>query len=198
MTYGASGTLFAQIQNGAPFDALLSADREYPRRLVEAGLGGPEVVYAVGRLVLWTPRGSPLDLARAGLRGLADPAVRRIAVANPAVAPYGRAAMAALEASGVLPAVKARLVLGESVGQTAQFATTGAADVAVLPASLAGEPPLSEGTSVPVPPSLHPRLEQSAVALARAREPALARAFLEFLAGPRGREILGRHGYDLP
>ncbi len=196
--YGASGTLFAQIQNGAPFDVFLSADRDFPRRLVEAGLGGPEVVYAVGALVLWTPRGSPLDLAKTGLRGVAAPAVRRIAIANPALAPYGRAATAALEAAGVLGAVKKRLVLGESVAQAAQFAATGAADVAILPASLAREPPLSEGTSVPVPAELHARLEQSAVVLARTREPDLARAFLDFVTGPRGRAILARRGYGLP
>lgn len=198
VTLSASGTLFAQIRNGAPFDVFLSADRELPRRLVEAGLGGPEVVYAVGRLVVWTPRGSPLAADREGLRALAAPGVRRIAVANPSVAPYGRAAIEALRAGGVLEAVRTRLVYGASVAQAAQFAATGAADAAILPASLAREPPLAEGTAVPVPAELHAPLEQSALVLARAREPGLARAFLAFVAGPAGREILRRRGYEVP
>jgi ABC-type molybdate transport system substrate-binding protein len=98
----------------------------------------------------------------------------------------------------VLAAVEGRLVLGESEAQTAQAAATDAADAAFLPASLARQPPLSRGVSFPVPPELHPRLEQSALLLARAREPVLARAFLDFVAGRKGREILRRHAYDLP
>jgi molybdate transport system substrate-binding protein len=200
VTVGASGALFAQIRNGAPVDVFFSADRDLPRRLVEVGLGGPEVAYALGRLVAWAPKGSPvaLGLARTGLRALASPGVRKIAIANPAVAPYGRAATAALDAAGVLAAVEGRLVLGESVAQAAQFAATGAADAALLPASLARQPPLAGGAAFPVPPELHPPLEQSAVVLARAREPALARAFLDFVTGRKGREILRRHAYDLP
>jgi molybdate transport system substrate-binding protein len=198
VTAGASGAFFAQVRNGAPFDLLFSADREYPAKLVGEGLGGGEVVYAVGRLVVWTPGGSPIDVARRGLRALADPAVRRIAVANPAIAPYGRAAMAALEAAGVLEDVRERLVLGQSVAQAAQFAASGAADAALLPASLALAPALAGGRVHPVPPGTYPRLEQSAVVLSRARDPSLAREFLAFVTGPAGRELLARAGYDLP
>jgi molybdate transport system substrate-binding protein len=198
VTAGASGAFFAQIRNGAPFDLLFSADREYPGKLVAEGLGGGEVVYAVGKLVVWTRRGSPVDVAGGGLRALADPAVRKIAVANPAVAPYGRAALAALEAAGVLDAVRERLVLGQSVAQAAQFAETGAADAAILPASLALTPPLAGGRSHQIPAETHPRLEQSAVVLSRARDAALARAFLAFVTGPAGRALLVRAGYDLP
>lgn len=199
---GASGALFAQIQNGAPFDLFLSADREYPAKLVEAGLAAAadERVYAHGKLVAWLPAGSTLDLERRGLAALADPAVRRIAIANPAVAPFGRATERALEAAGVLAAVKEKLVLGTSVGQAAQFATTGAADVAFLPLSLgAGEGnPLAGGRIVPVPDALYPKIEQSGVVLGRARAPALARDLLSFVTGPKGREILLRHGHGLP
>ena len=199
---GASGALFAQIRNGAPFDLFLSADREYPREVVEAGLAAAadERVYAFGRLVAWLPAGSTLDLERRGLAALAGPEVRRIAIANPAVAPFGRATERALEAAGVLAAVRGKLVLGASVGQAAQFATTGAADVAFLPLSLAaGEgSPLAGGRIVPVPEPLYPRIEQSGVVLARAREPALARELLSFATGPKGREILLRHGHGLP
>jgi molybdate transport system substrate-binding protein len=198
VTAGASGAFFAQIRNGAPFDLFFSADREYPAKLVAEKLGSEEVVYAVGRLVVWTPRRSTLDVAGRGLAALADPAVRRIALANPAVAPYGRAAVAALEAAGIHDAVRDRLVLGQSVAQAAQFAESGAADVALVPASLALAPALAGGNVYPVPPGSHPPLEQSALVLAGARDPALARAFLSFVTGPSGRDILTRAGYALP
>jgi molybdate transport system substrate-binding protein len=199
VTAGASGAFFAQIKNGAPFDLFFSADREYPAKLAAEGLGtGSEVVYAVGKLVVWTPKGSPVDVAGQGLRALADPAVRRIAVANPALAPYGRAAVAALEAAGILQAVQNRLVLGQSVAQAAQFAESGAADAAIVPASLALTPALAGGNVHPIPPQSHPRLEQSALVLHRARDPELARAFLSFVTGPAGRAILARAGYALP
>jgi len=198
LTLGASGALFAQIQNGAPFDLFLSADREYPAKLVAARLAADERVYAYGRLVAWLPPGSRVDLEHGGLAALADPSIRRIAIANPAVAPFGRATESALRAAGVYDAVKDRLVLGTSAAQAAQFATTGAADVAILPWSLALEEQLSRGKVIPVAEALHPRIEQSAVVLSAARDPALARAFLDLLAGEKGRAILAKYGYGLP
>jgi molybdate transport system substrate-binding protein len=198
VTLGASGALLAQARNGAPFDLFLSADREYPRKAIEAGLAADEVVYAIGRLVVWAPAGSRLDLERKGLAALADPALEKLAIANPRVAPYGRAAEAALRAAGIFDAVKDRLVLGQNVSQAAQFARSGAADAALLPASLMALPELRGGKILEIPPATHPPLEQSAVVLRGAREPALARTFLSFLTGPRGRAILGRSGYTLP
>ncbi|HEX9243257.1 MAG TPA: molybdate ABC transporter substrate-binding protein [Anaeromyxobacter sp.] len=198
VTLGASGALFSQIRSAGPFDVFFSADRELPRRLIEARLAGPEVVYAVGRLVIWTRPGSPLSFERAGLAGLSARGVSRIAIANPASAPYGRAAIAAFQAAGIAQAIQGRLVLGQSVAQAAQFAQSGAADVAILPASLAGEPALATGKAVLVPQSLHPRLEQSAVVLSRATEPALAGAFLVFVTGMEGRAILQKYRYELP
>jgi molybdate transport system substrate-binding protein len=200
LAFGASGTLFAQIRGGAPFDLFLSADRNYPARLVAAGLAAAadERVYGRGRLVAWLPPGSTLDVAGRGLAALANPGVRRIAIANPAVAPYGRAAEEALRAAGVLGAVKDRLVLGTSVAQAAQFASTGAADVALLPSTLARSKGLEKGQVVPVPEALSPPVEQSALVLASARDPALARAFLDFLTGAKGMAILARHGYGPP
>jgi molybdate transport system substrate-binding protein len=200
LTLGASGTFFAQIQNGAPFDLFLSADRDYPARLVAAGLGeaADEKVYAFGKLVAWLPPGSTLALERRGLSALADPAVKKIAIGNPATAPFGRAAVAALEAAGVHGAVKEKLVLGTSVAQAAQFATTGAADVAFLPYSLTFDKELSTGKVVFVPEALYPRIEQSGLVLKGARDPALARAFLAYVTGPKGREVLARFGYGLP
>lgn len=200
VTLGASGSFFAQIGNGAPFDVFLSADADYPRRLVEAGLGREEdlAVYATGTLAVWAPAGTRLDLEGKGLAALADPSLRKLAIANPALAPYGRAAEAALRAAGVLDAVRERLVLGESVAQAAQFAQSGAADAALVPFSLTFAPSLRGGKVFPVPPSLHPPQPQSALALSRARDPDLARAFLRFLLGPKGRAILSGHGYAAP
>jgi molybdate transport system substrate-binding protein len=200
LTLGASGTFFAQIRNGAPFDVFLSADRDYPARIVAEKLGAAadEKVYAFGKLVAWLPPGSALDLERRGLAALAGPAVRRIAIANPAVAPFGRATEAALEAAGVHDAVKGKLVLGTSAAQAAQFATTGAADVAFLPLSLTFSKELAGGKVVPVAEALYPRIEQSGIVLAAAREPGLARAFLGHVTGDRGRAILAKYGYGLP
>jgi molybdate transport system substrate-binding protein len=200
VTLGASGTFFSQLQNGAPFDLFLSADREYPAKLVEATLGAAadERVYAFGKLVAWRPAGSALDLQKQGLAALAQASVKRIAIANPAVAPFGRATEAALRAAGVYEAVKDKLVLGTSVGQAAQFATTGAADVAFLPASLTLGKELAGGAVYVVPAALYPRVEQSGLVLTGAKEPALARAFLAYLTGERGRAILGKYAYGLP
>lgn len=200
LTFGASGAFFAQIQAGAPFDLFLSADREYPSKLVEARLGdaADERVYAFGRLVVWRPQGSAVDLEGRGLPALADPGVKRIAIANPAVAPFGRATEAALEAAGVREAVKGKLVLGTSASQAAQFATSGAADVAFLPYSLTFGKDLGGGRVWFVPETLYPRIEQSGIVLAGAREPALARAFLTFLGSEPARAVLARFGYGLP
>jgi molybdate transport system substrate-binding protein len=200
LTLGASGTIFSQLQNGAPYDLFLSADREYPERLVAAKLGAAadEHVYAFGKLVAWVPAGSSVDLEKQGLKALAQASVKKVAIANPAVAPFGRATEAALKAAGVYDAVQDKLVLGTSVAQAAQFATTGAADVAFLPSSLALGKELSAGTVYVVPEALYPRIEQSGLVLAGAREPGLARALLAYLAGPRGRAILARYGYGLP
>jgi molybdate transport system substrate-binding protein len=200
VTFGASGALFSQIQNGAPFDVFLSADREYPARLVAASFAAAadERIYAFGKLVAWLPPGSTLDLEKRGLAALADPAVKRIAIANPAVAPFGRATESAFKAAGVYEAVKEKLVLGTSAAQAAQFATTGAADVAFLPCSLTFGKELSAGRAILVPEALYPRIEQSGIVLAASREPALARAFLAFLTGEKGRAILAKYGYGLP
>jgi molybdate transport system substrate-binding protein len=200
LTFGASGAFFAQLQNGAPFDLFLSADREYPAKVIAAKLGAAsdERVYAFGKLVAWLPPGSTLDLEKRGLVALADPGVKRIAIANPAVAPFGRATEWAFKSARVYDAVKEKLVLGTSVAQTAQFATTGAADVAFLPHSLTFGKELAGGRVILVPEALYPRIEQSGLVLGNAKDPALARAFLAFLTGEKGRAILAKYGYGLP
>jgi molybdate transport system substrate-binding protein len=197
VTTGASGGLVAQLRNGAPFDVFLSADREYPKELVAAGLGATEVVYATGRLALWAPKASAVAVPR-GLAALADPAVRKVAIANPAVAPYGRAAEAALRAAGVLDAVREKLVLGASASQAAHFAASGAADAAIVPLSLTHGPELAGGQVFVVPPASYPALEQSAVVLRSAQEPELAARFVAYVTGEKGRAILAKYGYALP
>jgi molybdate transport system substrate-binding protein len=200
LTFGASGAFFAQIQNGAPFDVFLSADREYPAKVIAAKLGAAadERVYAFGKLVAWLPSGSTLDLEKKGLAALADPGVKKIAIANPAVAPFGRATERAFKSAGIYDAVKEKLVLGTSVAQTAQFATTGAADVAFLPYSLTLGKELAGGKVIFVPEALYPKIEQSGIVLGAAKDPALARAFLAFLTGEKGRAIVAKYGYGLP
>jgi molybdate transport system substrate-binding protein len=200
LTLGASGAFFAQIQNGAPFDLFLSADREFPAKVIEARLGSvaDEKVYAFGKLVAWLPPGSTLDLEKQGLKALVSPDVKKIAIANPAVAPFGRATEAAFKAAGVADAVKEKLVLGTSVAQAAQFATTGAADVAFLPLSLTFGKELAAGKVYAVPEALYPKIEQSGIVLTGSKEPALARAFLAFITGEKGRAILAKYGYGLP
>jgi molybdate transport system substrate-binding protein len=201
VTLGASGSLYAQIANGAPVDLFLSADTLAPARIEAAGLAlpGSLFTYALGRLVVWVPRSSGLDLERRGLAALLDPSVRKVAIANPSLAPYGRAAEAALRQAGLSEALAGKLVLGESVAQAAQFAESGNAQAALLPLSLALAPPLStEGRSWEVPASAHPSIEQAGVIPRSARSPGLARDFAAFLRGPAGRAVLERSGYALP
>ena len=199
-TLGPSGRFFAQIQQGAPFDLFLAADARYPARLVEAGLSsGPAFPYAVGRLAIWVPAGSRAQLEASGLPALLDPSIRKVALGNPAVSPYGAAAEEALRSAGVLEPVKEKFVLGQSAAQAAQFAMSGAAQAAFLPLSLAAAPPLSTlGRHLILPPSFHRPIEQTGVILKGARDPALARAFVAWLLGPGGSAILARHGYESP
>ena len=200
LTFGSSGNFFTQIQNGAPFDVLLSADIEYPRNLESAGLAvrGSLYEYATGRIVLWTRSDSGIDV-RQGLRALLDPKVRRIAIANPAHAPYGRAAVAAMRHEGVFDQVRAKLVLGENIAQAAQFAQTGNSEAGVLALSLALSPALkSAGTYTEIPDSFHPPIQQAAVVLARSRRQTLARQFIDMLKKPEVVSILQSYGFAVP
>ncbi|HET7755019.1 MAG TPA: molybdate ABC transporter substrate-binding protein [Anaeromyxobacteraceae bacterium] len=198
-TYGASGSFFAQIQNGAPFDLFLSADAEFPAKVAEAGLAdGEPFTYAFGTLVVWVPNGSKLDLDGRGLAALADRSVQKLAIPNPQVAPYGRAAEAALKAAGVYDEVKGRFVMGQNVSQTAQFAQSGNAQAAFVPLSLALAPPLSQdGRHYRVPEHTYDRIRQDGVVLRGARDPQLARELAAFLSGP-GRATLEKFGYVVP
>jgi molybdate transport system substrate-binding protein len=200
VSYGSSGNFFAQIQNGAPFDVFFSADADYPRRLATAGLApeGSEFPYAVGRIVIWTPTASSVRIER-GAQALTAPDVRRVAIANPRHAPYGRAAEAALRTLGVYEAVKERLVFGENVAQTAQFVQSGSADAGIIALSLALAPELArQGRYHELPLDSYPRMDQAGIILGRARDPLAARSFRDFVLGPVGRATLKRYGFFLP
>jgi molybdate transport system substrate-binding protein len=200
VSYGSSGTFFAQIQNGAPFDVFLSADVDYPKRLAAVGVADSSTmqVYATGHLVLWARREGKHDLSR-GLASLTDVRVRHVAVANPKYAPYGRAAVAALRLAGLYDTLQPKLVTGESLAQAAQLVESGNADVGVLSRSLVlGSAMRVEGTYVDIPTSLHPPIEQAAIVVRASREPALARAFVAFLGRDDARRHLERFGFALP
>jgi molybdate transport system substrate-binding protein len=195
--FGSSGNFYSQIRNGAPFDVFLSADTEYPERLVHDGLvSGTVVRYARGSLVLWTPNRLGLDPAQLGMKLLLRPEVRKIAMANPVHAPYGRAAEAALRASGIYETVKTKLVLGEDITQTFQFVESGNAQAGLVALALVLNPLAEkEGKYSLVPDSLYPPLEQGVVVLKSSAHAAAGRRFVEFLVSPRGRAILERYGF---
>jgi molybdate transport system substrate-binding protein len=197
LTFGSSGNFYTQIQNGAPFDVFLSADIDYPRRLDAAGQAerGSLYQYATGHIVLWTRNDSGIDLRR-GLIVLTEGSVRRVAIANPEHAPYGRAAVAALRHEGLYERVQGKVVLGENISQTAQFAQSGAADVGVLALSLALSPALkSSGTYFEIPVAWYPPIEQAAVVVASSRQKALARQFIDYLKKPASVQILQAYGF---
>lgn len=196
LTLGSSGNFYAQIVNGAPFDVFLSADMSYPKRLEKEGLAVPDstFVYGVGAIALWVPKTSPLKLDVLGMQALLEPSVKKIAIANPDHAPYGRAAVAAMRNAKIYDLVKNKLVLGENVSQAAQFVQSGAADIGVIALSIAAsEPMLRTGISLPIPAKMYSPLEQGAVLLKRAGPG--GKAFHEYLHGPEPRKILQKYGF---
>jgi len=199
-SFGSSGNFFAQIQNGAPFALFFSADRSYAEKLIAAGQADPKslYVYALGRLVLWAPREANLKLAEKGLSALMEPSVQRIAIANPKHAPYGRAAVAALQNAGLYELLKPKLVFGENISQAAQFAQSGNAQVGLIALSLALSESMKNGQRWIVPADLHPPLEQTAGLINAGGDKSRAARFLEFVKSEAGRAILARYGFTVP
>lgn len=200
LSLGSSGNFFSQIQNGAPFDLYFSADIGYPKKLEEAGLAVPGSLYryAIGRIVVWAPRTSPLEVETRGMEVLGDPSIKKVAIANPKHAPYGRAAVAAMQHFSVHDRVKDKLVLGENISQAAQFIESGACDVGIIALSLALAPAMKAGGKYwEVPATAHPPLEQGAVILKSSTRRESAKQFLEFLQGTQGQEIMKRYGFTL-
>jgi molybdate transport system substrate-binding protein len=200
LIFGSSGNFFAQLQNGAPFDLFFSADIDYPKRLEAAGLAEPGTFYpyATGKIVLWVPNESKLDLSR-GLQVLLDPGIRKIAIANPEHAPYGRAAVAALRHEKIYEQVAAKLVLGENISQAASFVVSGSADAGIVALSLALAPSMKEkGKYVDIPVEDYPAIEQAAVVLKSSQNKEIARRFLTFLKTPGVQELLRGYGFSVP
>lgn len=199
LSFGASGTLTQQIENGAPFDLFFSADMDYPRQLIaKSDAEGPTLYeYAVGKLVLWAPADSPLDVEHKGINVLQDPSVKKIAIANPEHAPYGRAAVATLKHYGLYDQVSSRLVLGENVGQAAQFAESGNAQVGFVALAHAAAPQMQgKGKYWQVPADAYPALAQGAVVLSHSQHKKEASDFLEYVKSSG--DVLKKFGFSLP
>jgi molybdate transport system substrate-binding protein len=200
LTLGSSGNFFAQIQNGAPFDLYFSADIAYPRKLEEADLTVPGSLYkyAVGRIVLWTGHESRIDVTK-GFEALREPTVKKIAIANPKHAPYGRAAVAAMEYFKVYDQVKDKLILGENISQAAQFIESGACEIGIIALSLALAPTMkTRGTYWEIPEVAYPPLEQGAVILKSSKQQEAAKQFLAFIKGEQAQGVMKRYGFTLP
>jgi molybdate transport system substrate-binding protein len=196
VVYGSSGKFYEQLSHDAPFDLFFSADADYPKRLQQAGrTAGAPTPYALGRLVLWSKR---LPVNKLGMKALLAPQVKHVALANPAHAPYGRRAEEALRTYKLYDQVKPKFVLGENIGQAAQYAATGAADAGLLAYSLALSPELRRaGTFYLIPATAHSPLQQSYVVLKRAQGNATAAAFATFMASPVARQALKKYGFGL-
>jgi len=201
LSFGASGALTQQIQNGAPFDLFFSADMDYPRQLIAAGAadGSSLYQYALGRLVLWVPADSSLDVEHQGMKVLLDPSVKKIALANPQHAPYGRAAVAALKKAGVYDQVADRLVLGENVSQTAQFVESGNAQAGFVALAHAVAPGMrGKGRYWEVPVDLYPPLAQGAIVLSHSQHKKEGAQFLEYIRTKEVAALLRKYGFTLP
>ena len=197
VVYGSSGKLDAQIRQGAPYDMFFSADIAFPQALSKDGLAGSAVEpYAVGRLLIWS---SERDVSRWTLSDLAGTSVGKVAIANPEHAPYGKCAEEALRKSGVWEKVESKLVYGENIAQTLQFAQTGAAQVGLVAQSLVlGLDSTRRGTWSLIPDSLHSPLVQGWVITARGAKNDMARRFAEFATGLEAKRILSRYGFSAP
>ncbi len=197
ITYGSSGNFYQQLQNGAPFDMFFSANVDYARKLDAAGLAesGSLYPYATGKIVLWVPNESKIDVSK-GLSSLLDPSAKKVAIANPEHAPYGQAAVAALRKEGLYDKVSGRLVLGENISQAATFVASGAADAGIVALALAVSPNMKDkGRYVEIPADEYPPIEQACVILKSAKDKETARKFLEFIKTPQVKDIFRGYGF---
>jgi molybdate transport system substrate-binding protein len=194
-SFGSSGMLAKQIENGAPMDVFASANSEYVDELDRKGLivPGTRAIYARGRITLWTTKDSPLKIEK--VEDLARPEVKRIAIANPEHAPYGTVAREALQKAGIWDKVQPRIIFGENVRQTLQYAQTGNVDVAIVALSLSLQ---SDGHWVLVPQELHRPLDQSLGVIKGTKQEQAACEFAAFINSTQGSEIMRKYGFSLP
>lgn len=193
--FGSTGMLTRQIENGAPMDLFAAANVDYINQLEQKGLivSGTKAIYARGRITLWTTADSSLKLEQ--VADLARAEVKRIAIANPDHAPYGLAAQQALQAAGVWDVVKPKLVYGDNIRQTLQYAETGNVDVAIVALSLSQQ---SKGRWTLIPEALHQPLDQGLAVIKSTHNETAAREFESFVTGPPGKAILAKYGFAFP
>ena len=199
LIYGSSGNFFQQIENGAPFDMFFSANLDFPKKLEAAGLTDPGSYYqyARGKIVIWVPNESKLDLSL-GMKVLLDSSIKKIAVANPQHAPYGQAAVAAMQHEKIYDKVKDKFVLGENISQTASFVVSGSADVGIVALSLALSSNMKgRGRYTEVPSDEYPPIEQACVILGASKNKEAARQFLSFFKKPAIANVLKAYGFEV-
>ena len=198
--YGSSGNLFQQIQNGAPFDVFFSANSDYPKKLEAGGLSIPGSYYEYGRghIVLLASSTSVFDLQK-GLKVLLEPAIKRIAIADPSHAPYGQAAVAALKLQGIYDRVARKIVVAENVAQAASFVTSGAAEIGIVAKSLVVlQSARAQARFAEIPASQYPPIEQACVLLKSSTKQDAARRFLQYVRSRKASKILQRYGFEIP
>ena len=197
LIYGSSGNFAQQLQNGAPFDMFFSANLDYPKRLDASELTEPGSFYqyAVGKIVIWVPNDSKLDVGP-GLKSLLNPSVKKIAIANPEHAPYGKAAVAAMQKENVYDQVKDRFVLGENISQAASFVASGSADAGIVALSLALSPNMKDrGRYVEVPATDYPAIQQACVIMRSSKNKDIAWQFLKFIQSAPVKELFQKYGF---
>jgi len=194
-SFGSSGLLAKQIENGAPMDLFAAANADYIDQLDKQGLIVPDTrtIYARGRITLWTRKDSPQRIEK--ISDLTRPEVKRIAIANPDHAPYGMAAREALQRAGIWDSVKSKLVYGENIRQTLQYAETGNVEVAIVALSLSLQ---SDGQWFLIPEELHRPLDQALAVIKGTKNESEAREFAQFVMGSEGRAIMRKYGFTLP
>jgi molybdate transport system substrate-binding protein len=194
-SFGATADLTKQIENGAPFDVFAAADSEHVEQLESKSLltPGTRALYARGRLVMWLPPGSNLKAHR--IEDITGKAFERIAIAKPDVAPYGRATVESLRALGIWDTIESRVIYGQNVSQTKQYAATGNAEVAFIPLALVKP---GEGSYLEVSEELHRPIDQALGIIKDSPKQAAARQFVDFVLSAEGQEILANKGYNKP
>jgi molybdate transport system substrate-binding protein len=200
LIYGSSGNFTQQLQNGAPFDMFFSANLDYPKQLEAAGLTEPGTFYqyAIGKIVVWVPNDSKLDVSL-GLRALLNPSLKKIAIANPQHAPYGKAAVAAMQKENIYEQVKDKFVLGENISQAAAFVASGSADVGIVALSLALSPNMKDkGRYAEVPAADYPAIEQACVIMGSSKNKSVAQQFLKFIQSSPIAELFQKYGFAIP
>jgi molybdate transport system substrate-binding protein len=200
LIYGSSGNFFQQLQNGAPFDIFFSANLDYAKKLEAAGLTEPGSYYqyARGKIVIWVPKDSKLDVS-SGLQVLMNPSIKKIAIANPQHAPYGVAAVAAMQKEHIYDKIQDKLVLGENISQTASFVVSGSADVGIVALSLAISPNMKDrGRYAEIPSDEYPPIEQACVILRSSKNKEAAKQFLSFFKRPAIGDVLRGYGFEVP